>query len=392
MDLYRLLKILDIICFIYLGFSVLYLFVFASFSRFRRGDQYPPAKKFHRFLVLFPAYKEDLVIESSVQAFLNQQYPRSQYEIVVISDRMKEETNDRIASLPIRLLKVDFKDSTKAKALNFAMECLKDQPYDIVVILDADNTTEPDFLDQINRSYNAGTMAIQAHRKGKNFNTDIAVLDAASEEMNNAYFRKGHVFVGLSSALSGSGMAFDYAWFRENIKKVSSAGEDKELEILLLKQRIYIEYLHDVPVYDEKIQNSSAFYKQRQRWLAAQFESLKTALRDLPGAFFSGNLDYCDKLLQWMMLPRLLLLGFISMLSFILSFIQLELALKWWGLLFLQLLAMGMAIPKDLDNKALEKAVRKIPWLFVLMFINLFRLKGVNKKFIHTSHGENLAD
>lgn len=389
MDLLRLLKILDILCFTYLGFSVLYLFVFAFFSRIRRGDQYPPAKKFHRFLVLFPAYKEDQVIESSVQTFLNQQYPRSQYEIVVISDRMREETNDRIASLPVRLLKVDFEDSSKAKALNFAMECLKDQPYDIVVILDADNTTEPDFLDQINRAYHAGAMAIQAHRKGKNFNTDIAVLDAASEEMNNAYFRKGHVLVGLSSALSGSGMAFDYTWFLENIKKVSSAGEDKELEILLLKQRIYIEYLHDVPVYDEKIQSSAAFYRQRQRWLAAQFESLKVALRDLPGAFFSGNIDYCDKLLQWMMLPRLLLLGFISLLSFILSFLQLELALKWWGLLFLQLLAMGMAIPKDLDNKALEKAVRKIPWLFVLMFVNLFRLKGVNKKFIHTSHGEN---
>jgi cellulose synthase/poly-beta-1,6-N-acetylglucosamine synthase-like glycosyltransferase len=217
----------------------------------------------------------------------------------------------------------------------------------------------------------------------------VAVLDAASEEMNNAYFRKGHVFLGMSSALSGSGMAFDYNWFRANIGKISSAGEDKELEALLLKQRIYIEYLHEVPVYDEKVQSSSAFYKQRQRWLAAQFGTLGTALKDLPHALFSGNIDYADKLLQWMMLPRLLLLGFISLLSIVIPFIQLEWTPKWWGLLIMLAVTFGLAIPKEMDNKKLEKALRKLPLLFILMFVNLFRLKGVNKKFIHTSHGKS---
>lgn len=389
MTLIRIIDVLDTICFVYLGFSVFYLFVFAFLSRFKRSDRYPPATEFHRFLVLFPAYKEDRVIESSVQAFLRQEYPRDRYEVTVISDRMSEETNNRIASLPARLLKVNFENSSKARALNFAIDHFKDENYDVVVILDADNTVEPGFLEQMNRAYHAGAKAIQAHRKAKNMNTDVAVLDAASEEMNNAYFRKGHGFLGLSSALSGSGMAFDYNWFRANIGKISSAGEDKELEALLLKQQIYIEYLHEVPVYDEKVQSSSAFYKQRQRWLAAQFGSLKMALKDLPHAVFSGNIDYADKLLQWMMLPRLLLLGFISLLSIIIPFIQLEWALKWWGLLILLAVTFGLAIPKEMDNKKLEKALRKLPLLFMLMFINLFRLKGVNKKFIHTSHGES---
>lgn len=389
MDLNYALNIFENICFVYLGFSVVYLFIFAFFSRFRRGDQYPPVTRVNRILVLFPAYKEDRVIESSVQSFLNQKYPRERYEVVVISDQMEEETNKRISQLPVRLFKVDFESSSKAKALNFAMDRLKNDPYDIVVILDADNTVETDFLDQINRTYQAGAMAIQAHRQGKNFNTDVAVLDAVSEEMNNAYFRKGHVFLGLSSALSGSGMAFDHNWFRENIKKVSSAGEDKELEILLLRQRIYIEYLQDVAVYDEKVQSSSAFYKQRQRWLAAQYGSLKTAIRDLPYALYTRNIDYADKLLQWIMFPRLLLLGFIFIFSVITSLVKMESALKWWGLLFLLFFTFGLAIPKNMDNKALEKAIRKIPLLFILMFINLFRLKGANKKFIHTSHGES---
>ena len=389
MTLIRLIDVLDTICFVYLGFSVFYLFVFAFLSRFKRSDRYPAVTEYHRFLVLFPAYKEDHVIESSVQAFLRQEYPRDRYDVVVISDRMSEETNNRVASLPARLLQVNFENSSKARALNFAVGYFKDELYDVVVILDADNTVEPGFLEQMNRAYHAGAKAIQAHRKAKNMNTDVAVLDAASEEMNNAYFRKGHVFLGMSSALSGSGMAFDYNWFRENIRKVSSSGEDKELEVLLLKQRIYIEYLQEVPVYDEKVQSSSAFYKQRQRWLAAQFGTLGTALKDLPHALFSGNIDYADKLLQWMMLPRLLLLGFISLLSIIIPFIQLEWTPKWVGLLIMLTVTFGLAIPKEMDNKKLEKALRKLPLLFILMFVNIFRLKGVNKKFIHTSHGES---
>jgi len=389
MDLLSLIDMLDNFCFLYIGFSVFYLFFFAFLSRFKRSDQYPKAAMFHEIVVLFPAYKEDQVIISSLQSFEKQDYPREKYEVVVISDKMSEETNELISRMKVHLLRVNFENSSKAKALNFAIDHVKNRSFDIVVILDADNTVEPDFLEQVNRAYHAGAMAIQAHRKGKNISTDVAILDAVSEEMNSSYFRKGHVFIGLSASLSGSGMAFDCNWFRENISKVSSAGEDKELEALLLKQRIYIEYLHHVFVYDEKVRNTSAFYKQRQRWMAAQVGSLKTTFKDLPFALFSGNIDYANKILQWMMLPRVLLLGTIFILSIIVPFVQIEWALKWWGLFVLLLVTFGLAIPKEMDNRRLEKALRKVPHLFILMFFNLFRLKGAYKKFIHTTHGES---
>ncbi len=386
MGLLKMTDIIDKTLFLYLGISVIYLFIFAVFSRFKRTDRYPQSKVYHRVLVLFPAYREDNVIESSLRSFLAQEYPRESYEVMVISDQMEEVTNQQLEKLPIRLIRANYENSSKAKALNLAIDSLKNEHYDIVVIMDADNIVEHNFLQEINNAYHSGVMAMQAHRKAKNTDTDMAILDAASEEMNNAYFRKGHVFAGLSSALSGSGMAFDYSWFCENIKMISSSGEDKELEVLLLKQRIYIDYLDHVVVLDEKIKSSAAFYKQRQRWLAAQFGSLKKAVSDLPSAIFSGNLDYTNKLLQWMMLPRLLLLGFITILCITMLFIKIEWAIKWWGLLFLLFITFGLAIPRELDNKRLEKAVRKIPWLFVLMFINLFKLKGANKKFVHTEH------
>ena len=83
--------------------------------------------------------------------------------------------------------------------------------------MDADNVTTPNFLAEINRAFESGLHAVQAHRTGKNMNTDIAVLDAISEEINNGFFRSGHNAIGLSAGLAGSGMAFDVHWFRRNV-------------------------------------------------------------------------------------------------------------------------------------------------------------------------------
>ena len=380
---------IDSILFFLMALSVGYLLIFSAAGMSKRNYSYPIAKKKYRFAVLFPAYKEDKVIEQAVRSFLQQQYPKKNYDVVVISDKMEKITNQRLKQLPIDLLIVDFENSSKAKALNFAIDRLVDRDYDMVIIMDADNTVQTDFLLQISNAYECGANVIQAHRMAKNLSTKTAILDAVSEEINNSIFRKGHVRLGLSSALIGSGMAFEYKWFGDNIKKVSSAGEDKELEGLLLKQRIYIDYLDDVPVYDEKTPKDKIFYNQRRRWIASQYNALINSIADFPGAVFSKNIDYADKIFQWMMLPRVILLGVICLISTLLSIIDWEASLKWWGLLFLLGLSFCMAIPDYLVDKRLSKAIIKIPWLFILMFLNLFRIKGAGKKFIHTDHGEN---
>jgi cellulose synthase/poly-beta-1,6-N-acetylglucosamine synthase-like glycosyltransferase len=236
-----------------------------------------------------------------------------------------------------------------------------------------------------------GVYAIQAHRKAKNKNTDIAVLDAVSEEINNSIFRKGHTNAGLSSALIGSGMAIDYPWFKENIKKVSSNGEDKEIELLLLEQGIYIEYLDQVIIYDEKTQRSSAFYQQRRRWLGSQFTLVQKAFSGFLKALLSGNINYVDKVGQWLLLPRILLLGFSFLFACLLLVINYSLSFKWWGILVLLFITLSIAMPDELYDQSFKRAIKRIPYLFLLMFVNLFRIRGSGKQFIHTKHeGESL--
>lgn len=393
--------IIDWILFTLLALCVCYLLLYAIASKFYRTPRFPEARTLRHFIVFFPAYKEDRVIASSVRSFLQQDYPRELFDIIVISDQMQPATNEDLRSLPIRLLIAGYKDSSKAKALTMAVDSISDEHYDIVVIMDADNLTSPDFLAEVNRAFDSGIKSVQAHRTGKNLNTDISILDGISEEINNGIFRSGHNALGLSAALSGSGMAFEADWFRQNVQLLETAGEDKELEVLLLQQRIHTVYLPQIPIYDEKTQKEEAISNQRKRWIAAQFGILRSSLLSLPKAIGQGNPDYCDKILQWMLPPRLIQLAGVFGLTLVITIIGIWLSLqgtatghewtiavKWWILSAAQIAAMTLPIPGHLFNKQLGKAVLRIPMLALTTIGNLFKLKGAYKKFIHTEHGE----
>ena len=384
MNIQEVLYIFEYICWILASIAVAYPLIYSLASLGTRKSYYPTANKQHKFAILFPAYKEDRVILPVVESFLQQHYPQELYKVIVISDHMQETTNERLAQLPITLLKANYENSSKAKALNFAMDHFGRDEFDAVVILDADNIVDTNFLLEINKVFDAGVQAIQAHRTAKNRNTDIAVLDGLSEEVNNSIFRRGHVRLGISSALIGSGMIFNYQWCHDNVKHLVTTGEDKELEVLLLKQRIFIEFLDEVYVYDEKTQGEKGFYNQRRRWLATQFAQWGRVFKDLPQAILSGNIDYSDKLIQWMLPPRLILFGGIIVMGSIMQIIDWPLALKWWALFLIMGVTLCLAIPDKLVDDRFKKSINKLPLLFIMMVVNLFRMKGMNKKFVNT--------
>lgn len=383
-------QVADWIIFIYASLLVFYLLFFSLAAYRKKGHRkYPESGNLHRFVIFFPAYKEDAVIENAVSNFFKQNYPKSLYDVVVISDQMLEETLDNLKAYPIIIERVQLKKSTKAKALRFALSQLNNT-YDIAVILDADNLVEKDFLKKINNAYTSGQLAIQTHRTAKAPQTNIAILDAASEEINNTIFRLGHVRAGLSSALIGSGMAFDFNLFREIMIVIDEehVGEDKQMELTLLRKRIFIDYLEDVYTYDEKINKPSKFFNQRRRWLSTQISNLSLSIKDFPQALKNKNWDYCDKLLQWTMPSRVVLTGIVSLFAIGISCWNLSAGIKWICLTGILLRTLIQSIPKYLMNYKLSKAVFMIPLLFAMMIINHFRLAGADKKFIHTSHGD----
>ncbi|NLI35057.1 MAG: glycosyltransferase [Bacteroidales bacterium] len=377
---------IDWILFTFLTLCVAYFLIFAIASLFYREKQYPNTETRHRFLVLFPAYAEDAVIVNSIKTFLQQDYPKEYYQIVTISDHQKEGTVRQLLDLPIITLIATYKNSTKAKAMKLAIDKIEGN-FDTVVVLDADNLAPSNFLSEINKMRVSGAKAIQVHRRGIINDSPIALLDDVSEEINNGIFRKGHQTLGLSSALTGSGMAFDYTWFKSNIGKANSAGEDKELEIMLLNQRIQILYSDKLYVFDKKTDKQATISKQRKRWMASQYSLVLTSIPYLGKALFSLNISYADKIIQWILPPRLIQLALIFGITLVmLIFLNFSHSEKWLYLSLAQILAMLISIPSHCWNKKLIFSLTQAPILTVKVIKDLFHLKGASKLFIHTKH------
>ena len=345
------------------------------------------ADHYYSFLVLYPAYNEDRVIVSSVQQFFGQHYPYDRFHTVVISDHMQPETNDKLRELPITLLTPTFEKSSKAKAMQYAMGQIK-ETYDYVVILDADNVVNSNFLEKLNEVCAMGHQAIQCHRCAKNSDNNIAVLDGISEEINNTIFRKAHNRIGLSSALIGSGMCFDYKWFKENVYKLSTAGEDREMEALLLMQGIYIHYEENIPVFDEKVSNKENFQKQRQRWMTAQIQSLFRMLPYIPQAIRTKNINFIDKTIQQALIPRSMLIVLTFTMAILMTFLSQVWCLKWWLLFLFVCLSLYIATPKALRSHSVLGKALSVPMLVWKMMLNMLKIDRKNTDFIHTEHGE----
>ena len=383
------IHIIDIVLWGIMALSVVYVAFFALISVFhRKKKEYSTYQlKQSSFLILYPAYKEDAVIQHSVRQFLEQNYPKDLFQVAAISDHMKDDTNLQLSQLPITLHTLTFDKSSKARALQYAMQHTEES-YDYVVILDADNVVLPDFLEQLNASCQKGYQAIQCHRCAKNSDNNIAVLDGASEEINNTIFRKAHNTVGLSSALIGSGMCFAFEWFKHHVNLLNSAVEDRELESHLLQEKVYIKFEENIHVFDEKVSNRDNFERQRLRWLNGQLQTLLIMLPNIPHAIASGNINYIDKTIQQALIPRSILLVLIPIFSLIMLLLAPVWSIKWWALFLVLCISLYIAIPARMRNSTVFGKLTSFPRLALKMLKNLFRLNKNNKDFLHTTHGE----
>jgi cellulose synthase/poly-beta-1,6-N-acetylglucosamine synthase-like glycosyltransferase len=388
-----ILSIAGWIFFIPVALATLYIFVFALAGLFYRQKPYKTAVSFRKIAVLIPGYKEDAVILEAATDALKQHYPEEKYDVVVIADSFGEHTIAKLKTMPVKLIEVSFEKSTKAKALNTAMSRLTDD-YDLAVVLDADNLMAPDFLQKINAAFENKVMAVQGHRTAKNMDTSLAILDAVSEEINNHIFRKGHRVLGLSSAIIGSGMAFNYTYFKHLMATAHAVGGfDKEIELNMLKSGYTIDYLNDALVFDEKVQKSEVFTNQRRRWLSAQLHYFRTDMGTATKHLITrGNVDYFDKAIQFIQPPRVLLLAATFCFTLLAVLTQLTGSrpgpdlVAWLTLTAACVLAFVFSIPASFYNAKTLRAAMSLPKGIMLMAGSLLRIKGANKQFIHTQH------
>jgi cellulose synthase/poly-beta-1,6-N-acetylglucosamine synthase-like glycosyltransferase len=381
----------ELILLLYFGYVVSYALIFSIAGLFYKTPFGNPSAVFQDFCVLLPAYREDAVILEAAKKAIEQEYPAAHYTVVVIADSLQSETLVALRKLPIEVMEVHFDNSTKVKSLNEAFSRLPES-FGFAVILDGDNVMAPDFLTKMNSIVSPEIRAVQGQRKPKNRNNSLALLDGVSEAINNHIYRQGSVSLGLSSAISGSGVIFDYAILKKKLTRMDSIGGfDRELEVLLqLEDGIKVQYHKGAVVYDEKVSQTKAFQNQRKRWISSQYLYLRKYFATGISAFFRGDFTFFNTaVLRNIQLPRLINIGLLTVLTFLFIIIRhyLYFDYRWWVVLFaVNTFAILVAIPREFFTWKLFAAVAGLPVIFFRMLVLLFKLKGANKKFIHTAH------
>lgn len=374
---------IHIILILFLVVPAAYYFIFAVAGKFYRPKKRTGSAQ-SSFCILVPAYESDAFILPTVNAALAQDYPREKFRVVVISDRMAPQTDLILRDAGAEVLTVSFGNSTKAASLNAAAQYLGKDAADYAVILDSDNIIGPSFLKGMNEALSGRRIAVQGHRCAKNMDTPVAIADGIFEQVNNLVFRAGHCALGLSSALIGSGMVFPYGWFFRNAPEFVTAGEDKEMELKLLKDGIFVEYVPGVRILDEKTRSIRNLQKQRLRWLTSQYFLIGKALKDFPKVRLKAG--YADKLLQWTFIPRILLitgLPLAALVAVIAGSSYMSLYISGTILLYAGIM---LGIPEEVTVKDLLSVLKEGPRMLAATVHNIFCKKMGKDRFIHTEH------
>jgi cellulose synthase/poly-beta-1,6-N-acetylglucosamine synthase-like glycosyltransferase len=364
--------------------AAFYQFFFAITGLFYRSPKNAPfVKRMHRIGVLITAYKEDRVLLDTAKAALTQYYNKADYEVIVIADSLQEATHEALSELPIRVVRVEFEQSTKSKSLKAAFEQIPE--YDAFVVLDADNFMHPTFLQRINDRLNDGQVAIQGQRSHRNTNSAMAILDGMSESVNNHLLCKGQAVVGLSARLAGSGMAFSAPLFKQVMHTIDAIGGfDKALEGKLTALGVHIYYDHQAIIYDEKVSKPEQFAKQRGRWIMAQYAHGAAFWKSGIKGLFKGNIDHFNKMLQMWLPPRLL---FPVILLFC-ALVFRSVADVFWIAFAANIAGFLLGIPGERwRDPQFLRSLFFLPGALFASVKALSWLKAARTKFLHTQHG-----
>ncbi len=220
--------------------------------------------------VLIPAYNEEKVIERTIRAALNSNYPN--LRVIVIDDGSKDRTlevaRDAFAAEEAsgQVLILSKRNSGKAEALNYGIEHLGDA--ELFVGIDADTVIAPDAISRLVPHFiNPRVGAIAGNAKVGN-RVNLWTRWQALEYITSQNFeRRALDVLGAVSVVPGAIGAWRVSAVREaGGYHVDTVAEDADLTMALLRRGYRVEYEDMALAYTEAPTNANGLMRQRFRW------------------------------------------------------------------------------------------------------------------------------
>jgi cellulose synthase/poly-beta-1,6-N-acetylglucosamine synthase-like glycosyltransferase/spore germination protein YaaH/peptidoglycan/xylan/chitin deacetylase (PgdA/CDA1 family) len=220
--------------------------------------------------VLIPAYNEEKVIERTIRAALNSNYPN--LFVIVIDDGSKDRTLEvarqafAAEAAAGKVLILGKHNSGKAEALNYGIEHIGEA--EIFVGIDADTIIAPDAISRLVPHFinpKVGAMAGNA-KVGNRVN--LWTRWQALEYITSQNFeRRALDVLGAVSVVPGAIGAWRVSAVREaGGYHIDTVAEDADLTMALLRRGYRVEYEDMALAYTEAPTNANGLMRQRFRW------------------------------------------------------------------------------------------------------------------------------
>jgi peptidoglycan-N-acetylglucosamine deacetylase len=220
--------------------------------------------------VLIPAYNEEKVIERTVRAALNSNYPN--LRVIVIDDGSRDRTlevarnafKQEVAAGKVLIL--GKRNSGKAEALNYGIDHIGDA--ELFVGIDADTIIAPDAIARLVPHFiNPKVGAIAGNAKVGN-RVNLWTRWQALEYITSQNFeRRALDVLGAVSVVPGAIGAWRVSAVREaGGYHTDTVAEDADLTMALLRMGYRVEYEDMALAYTEAPTNANGLMRQRFRW------------------------------------------------------------------------------------------------------------------------------
>lgn len=309
----KTLEIINIIIMLLLVVYSLYFVITALFLFKKRKKDSIVSDKYSHFTILIPARNEEEVIKDAIQSFKRQKYPKDNYEIVVVINNTTDNTLGVCNAEGVRYILCERKIKNKGDALKEAFDRLKKEKTDAYIIMDADNVVNDEFLGEMNKSLNEGTLVAKSSMdiKAKE-NTWVSSSYAIYFFIQSILFSIPRNNIGASCAINGTGIMIKKEVIDKYGFNVRTITEDLEFMTLCALNNIKIKFVEGAICYAEHPSDFKVSMIQRRRWTKGIYEGFIIYFNSIiKNMIKRPNIELFDSLLIYS-IPLILILSLIS--------------------------------------------------------------------------------
>lgn len=314
-----------------------------------------------RIRAIVAARDEAAVIEGIASDLAAQQYPSDLLTVCVIADRCTDET----AAVARRFVKVAERTSgqgAKGAAISWYLDREPLKQDEALLILDADNRVDPQYVQGVASGLDAGADVVQTYLDVANPEGSVlATATALTYWASNRMVQLARSNIGWSCDLGGTGTAITSQALQDAGGFTDDLTDDVALNLRLNLAGYRAKWLHDVRVYDEKPTDAKATVQQRSRWVRGKRAVQRTHGWSLVRAGFTQRqpalLDLAFRLYNPGRSFIVLVIGLLALLSWMFP----EAGLWPWWLLG------GVAATAALAPM-LYLAIDRVPWRYIVRY------------------------